>query len=324
MRGARAIVADIGGTNARFAVAALDTLELSEIRHYLCSEHETLACAASAYLSTLKQAPRHAAFAVAAPVISDEIHLTNSPWRFTKAELCGVTGLEDILLLNDFEALALSLPHLVSSEVHQLGGVEPAPDATKLVLGPGTGIGVAGLVWTGTKWVAVPSEGGHISLATHTAREFELAERLRSGRLHLSVESALSGPGLADLYRSVAASLGEVAEPLSPNDVLTRGTTHSDKIAVETLSLFVVWLGAFAGDAALLFGARGGVYLGGGIAPRMLSALSTGLFRQAFVNKGRMENYLAPIPVYVIVAEHTTLKGAAAALRASFCGQIEP
>jgi glucokinase len=316
MRGARAIVADIGGTNARFAVAALDTLELSEIRHYLCSEHETLACAASAYLSTLKQAPRRAAFAVAAPVISDEIHLTNSPWRFTKAALCSVTGLEDILLLNDFEALALSLPHLVSSEVHQLGGVEPAPDATKLVIGPGTGIGVAGLVWVGTEWVAVPSEGGHMSLATHTVREFELAERLRSGRRHLSVERALSGPGLADLYRAVAASHGKVPEPLSPNDVLTRGTALSDDIAVEALGLFVVWLGAFAGDAALLFGARGGVYLGGGIAPKMVSALSTGVFRHAFADKGRMEKYLAPIPVYVILAEHATLKGAAAGLRA--------
>jgi glucokinase len=317
MRSARAVVADIGGTNARFAVADLETLELSEIRHFFCSEHPTLACATSAYLQGLKKPPCHAAFAVAAPVVGEEISLTNSPWSFTRAELCRATGLEGALVLNDFQALALSLPHLSSRELHQIGGGEPAPCATKLVLGPGTGIGVAGLVWAGTEWVAVPSEGGHMSLAAHNAREFNLAERLRSGRLHLSVERALSGPGLADLYRAVAASHSEAHEPLAPNEVLTRGIAGGDEIAMEALGLFVAWLGGFVGDAALLFGARGGVYLGGGIAPKMIDALSTGAFLRAFQDKGRMRNYLAPIPVYVILAEHATLKGAAAGLRAS-------
>ena len=200
MRSDRAVVADIGGTNARFALAVLETLELSEIRHFLCSEYPTLAGAASAYLQGLEQPPRHAAFAVAAPVVGEEISLTNSPWSFTRAELSRVTGLEGVLVLNDFQALALSVPHLNSSEVHQIGGGEPAPRATKLVLGPGTGIGVAGLVWAGTEWVAVPSEGGHMSLAAHTAREFKLAERLRSGRPHLSVERALSGPGISPQF----------------------------------------------------------------------------------------------------------------------------
>ena len=143
MRNARAVVADIGGTNARFAVADLETLELSEIRHFLCSEHPTLACAASTYLQGLKESPCHAALAVAAPVVGEEISLTNSPWSFTRAELCRATGLEGALVLNDFQALALSLPHLSSSELHQVGGGEPAPRAAKLVLGPGTGIGVA-------------------------------------------------------------------------------------------------------------------------------------------------------------------------------------
>jgi glucokinase len=255
--------------------------------------------------------------AVAAPVVGEEIRLTNSPWSFTRAELCRATGLEGALVLNDFQALALSLPHLSSSELHQIGGGEPAPRAAKLVLGPGTGIGVAGLVWAGTEWVAVPSEGGHMSLAAHTARQCKLAERLRSGRPHLSVERALSGPGLADLYGAVAALHGEVHEPLAPSEVLTRGIAGGDKIAMEALGQFVAWLGGFAGDAALLFGARGGVYLGGGIAPKMIDALSTGIFLSAFQDKGRMRNYLAPIPVYVILAEHATLKGAAAGLRAS-------
>lgn len=317
MRSDRAVVADIGGTNARFALASLDTLELSEIRHFLCSDHPTLAGAASAYLQGLNQPPRHAAFAVAAPVVDEEISLTNSPWSFTKDELCRATGLEGALVLNDFQALALALPYLSRRELHQIGGAEPALYATKLVLGPGTGIGVAGLVWAGTEWVAVPSEGGHISLAAHTPREFKLAERLRSGRLHLSVERALSGPGLADLYRAIAASHSGEHDQLAPNDVLMRGIAGSDKIAMEALGIFVVLLGGFAGDAALLFGARGGVYLGGGIAPKMIDALSTISFRHAFENKGRMRSYLGSIPIYVILAKHATLKGAAVGLRAS-------
>lgn len=312
---ARAVVADIGGTNARFAVADLETLELSEIGRFLCSEHPSLAGAARAYLEGLKNPPRHAAIAVAAPVVGETIKLTNSPWSFRRRELCRAVGLDGVLVLNDFHALALSLPFLGSAELHRLGGGEPAPHAPKVVLGPGTGIGVAGLVWGGSDWVGVPCEGGHISLAANSAEEFALATRLRSGRTHLSVERVLSGPGLADLYRAVAESHGETAEALVPNDVLTRGLAGSDKIAVEALRLFVVWLGAFAGDAALLFGAQGGVYLGGGIAPKMLAALSTETFRHAFEEKGRMRGYLAPIPVFVILAPFAALKGAAAGLR---------
>ncbi len=312
---ARAVVADIGGTNARFAVADLETLELTEIGHFLCSQHPSLASAARAYLEALKHPPRHGAIAVAAPVVGEAIKLTNSPWSFTRSELCCALGLDGVLVLNDFHALALSLPFLGSAELHRLGGGEPAPRVPKVVLGPGTGIGVAGLVWGGSDWVGVPSEGGHISLAANSAEEFALAMRLRSGRPHLSVERVLSGPSLADLYRAVAASHGETPAPLAPNDVLTRGLAGSDQIAVEALHLFVVWLGAFAGDAALFFGARGGVYLGGGIAPKILDALSTEAFRYAFEEKGRMQSYLAPIPVSVILAPFAALKGAAAGLR---------
>jgi glucokinase len=314
-RGARAIVADIGGTNARFAVADLETLELSEIGHFLCAEQPSLASAAHAYLDGLTHPPRYAAIAVAAPVVGEAIKLTNSPWSFTRTELCRAVGVDGVLVLNDFHALALSLPFLGKAELHRLGGGEPAPRAPKVVLGPGTGIGVAGLVWGGSDWVGVPSEGGHVSLAANSAEEFALAMRLRSGRPHLSAERVLSGPGLAELYRVVAESHGETAAPLVPNDVLVRGLAGSDKIAAEALHLFVVWLAAFAGDAALFFGAQGGVYLGGGIAPKILDALSTDAFRHAFEEKGRMRSYLAPIPVSVILAPFAALKGAAAGLR---------
>jgi glucokinase len=312
---ARALVADIGGTNARFALADLKTLELSEIRQFLCSEHASIAGALQLYLKGLKVPPRHGAIAVAAPITGDEIRLTNSPWCFTVEELRCATGLEGILVLNDFQALALSLPHLRASELHRIGGGEPATQATKVVLGPGTGIGVAGLVWSGAAWIALPGEGGHISLAAHTLREFELIERLRGNRDHLSAERVLSGPGLVELYRAVADSHDQRAALLLPNDVLTRGAAGSDSIAEETLAMFVAWLGGFAGDVALVFGARGGVYLGGGIAPKIVQALSAGAFRQAFEEKGRMRSFLAPIPVFVILAEFAALRGAAASLR---------
>ena len=219
-------------------------------------------------------------------------------------------------MLNDFEALALSLPCLAGAELHQIGGVAPENHATKVVLGPGTGLGIAGLVWSGERWIAVPGEGGHTSLGAHDERELALLGGLRKGRSHLSTERALSGPGLADLYQVIAASHGESPAELQPNDVLVRALSGEDGIAVEALDVFITWLGRFAGDVALLFGARGGVYLGGGIAPKILPALSSGPFRASFEQKGRMTAYLAPIPVYVIRADFATLKGAAAALSA--------
>ncbi|MGH6825985.1 glucokinase [Methyloceanibacter sp.] len=312
----RALVADIGGTNARFALADLETLDLSEIRQFPCAEHASIEGVAQTYVKGLKECPCQGAVAVAAPLAGHEIKLTNSVWSFTAESLASAANLDALLLLNDFEALALSLPHLRAAELHRIGGGAPAPEATKVVLGPGTGIGVAGLVWSGADWIAVPSEGGHISLAAHTRQEFELIERLRGARDHLSAERVLSGPGLANLYRAIADSRGVAAQPLQPNDVLTLGAAGSDPLAVEALTLFVTWLGAFAGDIALAFCARGGVYLGGGIAPKIANLLSQGAFRWAFEAKGRLRSLLTPIPVSVILAEFATLRGAAAGLRA--------
>jgi glucokinase len=317
MPAASAIVADIGGTNARFAVAALDTLRLTDVRKYVCAEHPTLAGAVAAYIAVLGEPPRRAVFAVAAPVTGDDVSFTNSPWSFSREALRRACGLQHLLILNDFEALALALPQLTTEDVVQLGGGEPVPRAPKLVLGPGTGIGVAGLVWSPAGWVAVPSEGGHISLAAHDQRAFDLASRLRAGRDRVSVERALSGPGLAAFYGAIATSQGASADALPPSEVLQRARDGSDAAAIEALDTFVTWLGAFAGDAALMFGARGGVYLGGGIAPKLLDEIAAPAFRQAFEAKGRMQSFLMPIPVYVIHAEFATLTGAAAALRAT-------
>lgn len=310
------LVADIGGTNARFAVADLDTLELSHIRLTLCRDHATAEAALSAYLSGLSVKPKHAVLAVAAPVSGEEVRLTNSHWRFAKTELCRAAGFTDICVLNDFEALALSLPTLNPSELYQLGGTTPQDYATKVVLGPGTGLGVAGLIWSGERWIAVPGEGGHMSLGANDARELALMARLRKSGEYPSAEEVISGPGLVELYRAVATSRNEsVPETI---DVVRQALNGDDAIADEALQLFIAWLGRFAGNVALAFGARGGVYIGGGIAPKIITAMASGTFRDAFEQNGRMRDYLAPIPVYVILAEFAALKGAAAALRARF------
>ena len=312
---ARGLVADIGGTNARFAVADLETLVLSEIRQLRCADHPSLEAALGDYIGGLAATPDRAAIAVAAPVTGADISLTNSAWCVAQQALCSRFKLRDVRLLNDFAALALSLPYLAATDLEQIGGSTPVEHAAKAVLGPGTGLGVAGLVWSGVGWVAVPGEGGHMSLGAADERQLALLERLRKGRAHLSAERALSGPGLAELYQSVAASHGIAPAELQPNDVIVLGLAGEDEIAVEVLELFIDWLGRFAGDAALLLGARGGVYLGGGIAPKLVTKLASGPFRQAFEDKGRMAALLAPIPVYVILAEFATLTGAASALR---------
>lgn len=311
-----ALVADIGGTNARFALADLATLDLSHICRIRCAAEPNFAAALSAYLASLPLSPVCVAIAVAAPVLGEEVHLTNSTWSFTKRELRRITGLDELLVLNDFEALAHALPYLSPSDLRQIGGGEPEPQAPKLVLGPGTGLGVAGLVWSGNGWIAVAGEGGHVSLGAKDERELALLERLRQGRAHLSAERVLSGPGLANLYRAIAASRGESRDELEPDDILVRGLDGEDDLAVEALDFFVACLGSFAGDATLLFGARGGVYLGGGIAPKILPLLARGSFRESFAGKGRMTAYLETIPVFAILAELATLKGAAEAIRA--------
>ncbi|HET9536392.1 MAG TPA: glucokinase [Mesorhizobium sp.] len=261
--------------------------------------------------------PRAASLAVAAPICGGAIALTNSHWSFRPSELCQSLEFEAVRVLNDFEALALSLPTLGPADVHKIGGLAPEQYATKIVLGPGTGLGVAGLVWSGERWVAVAGEGGHMSFGA--PEELTLLQGLADAGGHLSAEQAISGPGLAAIYRAMVKSKNRtLSEPI---DVVASALA-GDAVAGHALGLFTAWLGRFAGNIALAFGARGGVYIGGGIAPKITAALSAGSFRAAFEQKGRMSDYLAPIPIYVILAEFATLKGAASALRGSLTTPI--
>jgi glucokinase len=261
-----ALVADIGGTNARFAIADLHTFALARFAAFPCARFPSPAAAIAAYLATIAERPPRAALAVAGPVVGDRVHLTNLAWTLTRDEIRTVSGADDVLLLNDFEALARALPLLTDGDLRQVGGQTPVPHAAKAVLGPGTGLGVAGLVRSVAGWIPVSGEGGHVAFPAQTADELAILDRLRRETSFASTERLVSGPGLAALHAILA---GRTEPPLPAPEVTARALARTDPAASAALDLFVRWLGYFEGDVALMYGARGGVYLGGGIAPRI-------------------------------------------------------
>ena len=328
------LVADIGGTNARFALIDRATFAVGSRLTVHTAEEPSLEAALGRWLKTLDESPREAALAVAGPVTQDLFSFTNSPWSFSRSDLQVRLGLDRLLVLNDFEALALSLPHLPPAGIATVGSGMADPGRAIAVLGPGTGLGVGGLLPAGPgRWIALPSEGGHVSFAAETEAEFSLLMAMGLGSGRLSAERLLSGPGLAAVYEALAglvdeepdplgAPLGLGGEPAEPKrrEPLTGETVtqlaleRMDPIAVKALDLFVLWLGRFAGDVALTLGARGGVYIAGGIAPRILPLLADGRFRAAFEAKGRLSPFVEAIPLHVITTPDAALIGAASAL----------
>ncbi len=304
------LLADIGGTNARFAWQASANAPLSDIAVYPCADHHSLQAAIAHYLQAQhKPSPQWCAIGIANPVLGDQVQMTNHDWSFSTAALAKQLGVEQLRVINDFTALALALPALGSADLLAIGDVDanfydapnPATLATKALLGPGTGLGVSGLV-LGNHGVLVPisGEGGHVSLSAHDEREAGVIGWLTQRFGHASAERALSGPGLCNLYAALCALNGQQAEPLTPAQVLERAQTACDRWCVDALAVFCSLLGSVAGDLALTLGARGGVYLGGGIAPRITEQLRASLFRQRFVAKGRFRSYLEAIPTFVI------------------------
>ncbi len=312
--GSIALVADIGGTYARFALADVKTREIREYRKYKVAEFESLEATVSGYLASVAQRPQSACFAIAGPVGGDVIHLTNANWSFTRAGLRNATGAKTVMFANDYEALAHSLPYLSDKEICQIGGGSPVEQATRVAVGPGTGLGVAALSCSGTGWSAISGEGGHITFAAENTEEFEIFGRMQRDLRHVSAERLISGPGLSQVYTILGDKSGRATENLTAAEIVERARNGTDPVATKTVGLFAGWLGRFAGDAALMFGARGGVYVAGGIAPRILDVLMAGGFRQGFESKGRMTDYMKGIPTHVILVDDAGLRGAAAML----------
>ena len=315
------LVADIGGTNARFGWLADGADHVSDVATLAGSDFSGPAAAARAYLAQLSarlgggfQPPRAAAFAVAAAVGADQIALTNSGWRFSRQATQHDLGLAELVVLNDFEALALALPRLKPGQVRPIGPCLPPAVGALAVIGPGTGLGVAGIVSTAHGWVPVPGEGGHASLSAADAFESALLAVVRQQHAHVSAERLLSGIGLPLLHQAVAAVLGQPATALSAQDIFERGLARQDVLCERTLDAFCALLGSFAGNVALVLGARGGVYIGGGIVPRLGERFFESQFRERFEAKGRFLDYLRAIPTALITDTLIALTGAAVAL----------
>ena len=324
------LLGDIGGTTARWAWQSGRGLPLQHYREYPCALFESVQAVIERYLlDEGLPCPWEAAFGIATPVVGDAVQMTNHHWTFSIRDLTHALGLNRCLVLNDFAAVAAALPTLKPADVRCVGGNAAVPfmpnpelGAPMAVLGPGTGLGVASLVYTrNNQALVVAGEGGHVTLAGANAREHAVIDWLQKNFGHASAERALSGPGLVNLYRAVCAVDGKPAADFEPMQVTARAVPghRSDQHALckEALQLFCAFLGSTAGNLALTVGARGGVYIAGGVVPRLGLGFDTWAFRERFEAKGRFRGYLERIPTFVITAPASALHGAANALDAS-------
>lgn len=310
------LLGDVGGTHARWAWQAAAGAPIEHVQTYPTDRFATIEEAVAHYLAEQRlPPPRQAAIGVATAVLGDRIEMTNHPWTFSISGLQRALGLERCLVLNDFSALALALPALRADERRAVGGGEAAPRSAVGLLGPGTGLGVSGLVPDADgDWIPLDGEGGHVTLAAADAREAALLAVLRERFDHVSAERVLSGPGLVNLHQAHCMLEGRPAPELGAAEITRRALSDEDADCRRTLADFAGFLGSVAGNLALTLGARGGVYVGGGIVPRLGSALDALPFRARFEDKGRFRDYLERIPTWVVTARTPGLTGAARAL----------
>ena len=316
------LLADIGGTNARFGLQAGPQSPITDVQVLPCDQHATIDDAIGAYLRLVRhEAPPACAIAIANPVVGDRVAMTNHHWAFSISALKARVGFDRLLVLNDFTALALALPMLPTTDLQQVGGGVAIPGRAIGLIGPGTGLGVSGLMPSGDdathrSWVPLIGEGGHVTLAGSTVRENAVLTELGRRHGHVSAERAVSGQGLVDIHRAlVAIDAPGAPQPALEAAEITRLAEDGDAGCAEALDLFCAFLGTVVGNLALTLGAQGGMYIGGGIVPQLGERFARSPFRQRFEEKGRFRAYLAAIPVFVIHArESPALLGAACAL----------
>ena len=310
------LLGDIGGTNARWAWQASAGADREDISVQPCGASASLQESARSYLRIHgRQKPQWAGIGIATAITGDEVRMTNNDWRFSITEFQHALGLKRCLVINDFTSLALSLPALKPSDLRAIGGGNPVAGQTIGLLGPGTGLGVSGLISDGQgNFTALAGEGGHVTLAAADDREAAIISILRRTFSHVSAERVLSGPGLVNLYNAVCALEGKPARTLDPADVTDAAIAKSDAQCVVAIEFFTRFLGSVAGNLALTLGSLGGMYLGGGIVPRLGDAFDEALFRQQFEAKGRYQVLLQNLPVWLITASTPALVGASRAL----------
>lgn len=308
------LVGDVGGTNCRFALveAGDAAARPDEPEAFKVADHATLEEAIDHYLQGKAEKPAEAVIAVAGPVIEGKAELTNAHWDMSEAGLRS-HGFKAARLINDYEALALAVDRLTDADLGDIGGVKGVhPRGTVAIVGAGTGLGVGALVRDGLDDAVAVTEGGHIAFAPSDEIEIEVLKILSAKFGRVSLERLLSGPGLVNLYGALARIDGVTPEDLKPEDIEARAE-KGDVLAAKTLKRFCRLYGAAAGDYALAFGAIGGVYLGGGIAGKIMPQLRAGDFREGFEAKGRFRDYCAAIPTKAILHPYAALLGGAAA-----------
>ena len=310
------LIGDIGGTNARFAILVDAYAEPKEFPTVKTADFATIDEAIqSTILDKTSILPLSAVLAVAGPVDGDEIDLTNCDWVVRPKQMFETLGLEEVLVLNDFEAQALAVVALGPEHMEQIGGGAPEQGSGRVVLGPGTGLGVAGLVHARGIWIPVPGEGGHVDMGPRSPRDFRIFPHIETIEGRISGEQMLCGRGLVNLYRAVATAEGRTPVLTTPAEITTAALDGSDETCIEALDIFVTCLGRLAGDLALVFMSRGGVFLTGGIAQKIVPALKDGRFRAAFDDKAPHSAILRQMPVYVITHPLAALAGLAAFAR---------
>lgn len=295
------LIADIGATNARFALAGPDGIDREAVLK--CADYPGIAEAAETYLKTISDAdkPKQASVAIAGPVNGDRFEMTNHPWSFSINETRVRLGLEKFTLMNDFKAIALSVPHMQAEDVRKIGDGVPVAGAPIGVIGPGTGLGVASLFWDGHRYQAVPGEGGHVTMPAKVQREFDVFRTLRYKYRHVSAERVCSGKGLVNIYNALRILDGrDDLDVRTPEEISMAALDGSCDICAEALDLMMGFLGTIASNLAVTLGAHGGIYLGGGIINRLGDYFYQSPFYDQFRAKGRFENYLSDIPVFII------------------------
>ena len=312
----RYLVADIGGTNARFALVSGSVrsgFELEETRRLKNEDFEKLRDAAHAFLESCSgDKPRRACFAVAGPVSPGKVKLTNSTWRFCPKDLAADLGLESLLPVNDFAAQARGAPLSAPGEVMEVHSGTPVAGAPCAVLGPGTGLGLGLLVPRPGGITVVPTEGGHAGFAPRTDEEVAVGRFIADEFGFVSWERLLSGRGLVNIQRALCHISGETWPGHRPEDITQEAIASPNSMSRRVVDLFCAILGAYAGDVAVVTGARGGIYLGGGILPCIRDIIPESAFEARFERRGPMSRYVSDIPVNLIISDHAALVGAAA------------
>lgn len=310
------LIGDIGGTNARFALIEAIDSPLQRMPDVKTGDHASIeeAIEAAVFARTALR-PRSAIVALAGPIDGERVDLTNAAWVVEPRNVIARVGLEETILLNDFEAVSLALPDLTADDIETIGE-GTWQDGTRVAVGPGTGLGVASVVRGRTAWIAVPGEGGHIDMGPVSPRDFAIWPHLERVEGRITSEALVSGAGLVRLYRAICASDGVRPSLELPQEITEAGLGGANAQAAETTSLFATYLGRMAGDLALIFMARGGVFLAGGISAKIAPLLHSGAFRAAFIDKEPHRDLLKTVPTAIITKTDPALAGIAAYARA--------